>query len=207
MVLGRVGMHTTTRLDELRTEEHELAVLSGRVAQADQAALPALYDRTSARVYGLALRILRDQSAAEEVALDVHLQVHRQASRFDPARGHALAWLLTLARTRAIDRLRVESRRHRREAPLDPGAELPSLASDPDESVAASQLQPVMRASFQRLSAEQRQVLELAYYSGLTQSEIAEELRLPLGTVKTRIRSGMLLLRRERQPLLGESQV
>ena len=109
MVLGRVGMHTTTRLDELRTEEHELAVLSGRVAQADQAALPALYDRTSARVYGLALRILRDQSAAEEVALDVHLQVHRQASRFDPARGHALAWLLTLARTRAIDRLRVES--------------------------------------------------------------------------------------------------
>jgi RNA polymerase sigma-70 factor (ECF subfamily) len=188
-----------------RAEGAELTALIARAAEADQAALSSLYDRTSARVHGLVLRIVRDEAAAEEITLDVYMQAYRQASSFDASRGHPLAWLLNLARSRAIDRVRADSRRQRRESPLEDDAPIASLAPDPDESTASSEVSRVIRAALDALSPEQRRVLEIAYYSGLSQSEVARELGLPLGTVKTRMRTGMMILRDRLRPFLGEA--
>ncbi len=187
----------------IRAEEAELGALIAAAAGADQRALASLYDRTSARLHALVLRIVRNETLAEEITLDVYMQAYRQAAVYDPSRGHPMGWLLNLARSRAIDRLRTETRRQRREIPLDDHAPLASLMPDPGESSAASELARVVRAALGTLSREQREVLEVAYYSGLSQSEVAAELNLPLGTVKTRMRSGMLLLRQQLRPFLG----
>ncbi len=112
------------RVATAAAQEQELADLMGRAAWGGQAALGTLYDKTSSLVYGLALRILRDRSAAEEVTIEVYLQAYRQASSYDSSRGNPSAWLLMLTRSRAIDRLRAESQRRTREEPLEAAAPL-----------------------------------------------------------------------------------
>jgi RNA polymerase sigma-70 factor (ECF subfamily) len=162
-----------------------------RLASGDQQALGEFYDLYAGLVNGLALRILRDASDAEDVVQEVFVQVWRQASRFDPSRGTPEAWLCTMARTRALDRLR--RRASRREEPEEAA---PASTTTPGSAEAIA-----VRKALGGLSAEQRRALELAYYEGLTQSEIAERLGEPLGTVKTRIRTAMIRLREVLGPL------
>jgi len=162
-----------------------------RLAAGDQQALGEFYDLHAGLVNGLALRILRDASDAEDVVQEVFVQVWRQASRFDPSRGTPEAWLCTMARTRALDRLR--RRASRREEPEEAA---PATTTTPGSAEAIA-----VRKALGGLSADQRRALELAYYEGLTQSEIAERLGEPLGTVKTRIRTAMIRLREVLGPL------
>jgi RNA polymerase sigma-70 factor (ECF subfamily) len=165
--------------------------LIGQVAAGDQQALSRLYDRYSGLVNGLALRILRDAADAEDVVQDVFVQAWRQADRFDPTRGSPEAWICTLARTRALDRLRRRVSRREEPAEAAPG----TTATPRNVEVLA------VRQALEDLSVNQRRALELAYYEGLTQSEIAERLGEPLGTIKTRIRTAMIRLRDALGPL------
>jgi RNA polymerase sigma-70 factor (ECF subfamily) len=168
--------------------------LVGRLAAGDKEAIAELYDRHAARVFALARRILRSDSDAEDVVQDVFSQVWRTARRYDTARGTVAGWLLVIARTRAIDRLR--ARRIRPE-----GADTPletiaaATVAPPDQMVSDEQADRVRRA-LARLPDDQRLALELAYFEGFTQSEIADRLGTPLGTIKTRIRTALITLRR-----------
>lgn len=167
-----------------------------RVAGGDESALRELYDRTSRRVYGLALAVLRDRVVAEDVALEVYVQAWRQAGRFDPASGSALAWLATLARTRAIDAWRARRRHEARQQPLD--VETDALASElpgPEARGQAEERAARVRGAVDALPPEQRRALQAAFFSGLTHTEVAAALGQPLGTVKTRIRAGLSALR------------
>jgi RNA polymerase sigma-70 factor (ECF subfamily) len=156
-----------------------------RLGEGDAAALGEFYDLHAGLVNGLALRILKNAAEAEDVVQEVFVQVWRQAERYDPSRGSVEAWLCTIARTRALDRLRRHSAR-REEA----GERLPGAVSAPRTEEALA-----VRKALDTLSPDQRRALELAYYEGLTQTEIAEQLGQPLGTIKTRIRTAMLRLR------------
>lgn len=182
-------------LAAVHPQKDDLGTLIGRAARGDESALASLYDSTAALVNGLALRILRDRGAAEEVTGDVYLQVWRQAVRYDESRGSALSWLLTLARTRAIDRLRSGANQRARTEPLRAAFAIPSTAPDPEEHSHLSQRRRIVQQVLAQLPAEQRRAIELGYFGGLSHSEIAASLGEPLGTVKTRIRLGMLRLR------------
>ena len=166
-----------------------------RMARGDHEALAELYDRHGRLVFSLALRILRDQGDAEDIVQEVFAQAWRQAARYESSRGNVIAWLLNLTRSRAIDRLR--GRRARPDtAAGDPSTlELPDLSQPVDEQIALSTEAARIRAAVDELSVLQRVAIELAFYEGLTHVEIAERLELPLGTVKTRIRQGLLKLR------------
>ena len=166
-----------------------------RLAAGDREAVAELYDRHAARVLGLAYRIVRNTSDAEDVVQDVFAQAWRTAPNYEASRGTVAGWLLMMARTRAIDRLR--SRQTRRDAGPEPDPErVPSNAVPVPEQIIADQQAARVRGAMIALPAEQKTVLELAYFEGLSQSEIAERLQIPLGTVKTRIRSALALLRR-----------
>jgi RNA polymerase sigma-70 factor (ECF subfamily) len=165
------------------------------VAAGDQLALADLYDATSRAVYGLLLRILADPCAAEEVLLDVFTQAWRRASTYSAERGTPLAWLMTIARSRAIDRLRRGRQERVRAEPLETVAELAATGRSAEEDVTARERGALVRAALAALPPEQREVIELAYYGGLSHSEIAAERGLPLGTVKTRTRLGLSRLR------------
>ncbi|HZT59189.1 MAG TPA: sigma-70 family RNA polymerase sigma factor [Pyrinomonadaceae bacterium] len=171
------------------------------VAAGDQQALGALYDSTSRTVYGLLLRILSDASAAEEVLLDVYTQVWRQAATYSRERGSALAWLTTIARSRAIDRLRRGRQEQQRTEPLDPARQFAAGGASAEDDVRAGEVRAVVRRALDSLAPEQREVIELAYYGGMSHSEIAAARGLPLGTVKTRTRLGMMRLREMLKPV------
>lgn len=175
--------------DPLRDTMHQ-------VAAGNEAALGALYDATSPRVYGLALHILRDRGAAEEATLDVFAQVWRSGSRYDARRGSVIAWILTLARTRAIDLLRSRMRRSELEDSLDSVLDVPDPGRGPEETSQDSSNARKLRVALASLSAEQRKAIEAAYFGGLSHSEVAHALGQPLGTIKTRIRDGLTTLRR-----------
>jgi RNA polymerase sigma-70 factor (ECF subfamily) len=189
----------------IRARDQDLISLVEQVAAGDQAALATLYDTTNRLVYGLILRVLGDVSSAEEVLLDVYTQVWRQAASYDAGRGTPLAWLTTIARSRAIDRLRSGWQDQQRKESLETLGDAPADAANPEETTVASERQRLVRAALETLSPEQREVIELAYYSGLSHSEIAEKLNQPLGTVKTRTRLGMMKLREALAPMLGGS--
>lgn len=174
------------------------AALVTRVAQRDQQAFSELFDRYRSVVFSLALRILRERGEAEEVLTDVFFQCWKGAAGFDPTRGTVASWLITLCRSRAIDRLRARGRRDASLAALQQDASYPAAASSgeaPDEAAALKQKRALVRSALDRLGEAQRATLELAYYGGLSHSEIAEKLGEPLGTVKTRIRQTLLALR------------
>jgi RNA polymerase sigma-70 factor (ECF subfamily) len=165
------------------------------MARGDHGALSELYDRHGRLVYSLALRVLRDQGDAEDVVQEVFSQAWRQASRYESTRGPVVAWLMNLARSRAIDRLR-----SRRARPETGGNDVEAdrvldLAPPIDEQLALSDQAEQIRAAVEQLSLVQRVAIELAFYEGLTHVEIAERLELPLGTVKTRIRQGLSKLK------------
>jgi RNA polymerase sigma-70 factor (ECF subfamily) len=166
-----------------------------RVAEGDQAALGEVYDRHGRLLYSLALRILGDPSDAEDIVQEVFTQAWRNARRYDAARGTVLGWLLTLTRSRAIDRLR--GRKVRPEATRDETVlgTIADGARPADEQLAWAGRASEIRAAVHGLSVLQRVAIELAFYEGLTHAEIADRLELPLGTVKTRIRQGLLRLR------------
>jgi RNA polymerase sigma-70 factor (ECF subfamily) len=172
-----------------------------RIAAGEQGALTALYDESCRLIYGLAVRILGNAADAEEVALDVYTLVWKSAASFDPSRGSAAAWLTTITRSRAIDRVRSRAARHAKEEPF--ASDVMDRSPLPDESGAANQEARFVRAALASLPPEQREAVELAYFSGLSHSEVAHRLGQPLGTVKTRIRLGMMKLRETLAPLAG----
>ena len=174
-----------------------------QMAAGDQAALANFYDLTNRMAFGLILRIMGDRSTAEEVLLDVYTQVWRQADTYRPERGTPLAWLMTIARTRALDRLRAGRQEMQRRESLETVADVRSVAADPEAAASTNEQQRLVRKALTALSDEQRQVIELAYFSGFSQSEIAAHLGQPLGTVKTRVRLGMIKLREILSPVLG----
>ena len=178
------------------------AELMGRVRARDANALRALYDRHSSLVFGLGLRILKDQAEAEDLAQDVFLHLWRRADLFDAQRGAFLGWLVSLTRNRAIDRLRARrTKETKTEAyEVERLADAPSKALDPNETAYAGELRNAVARALGVLPEAQRTALELAYFGGLSHSEIAEKLETPLGTVKARIRQGMLRMR----DLLGD---
>jgi RNA polymerase sigma-70 factor (ECF subfamily) len=190
---------------EASERDQDLVSLVESVAAGDQSALAALYDATNRFIYSLILRVLGDMGSAEEVLIDVYTQLWRQAASYDANRGAPLAWMATIARSRAIDRLRSSWQDQHRKESLDVLGDAPANAASPEESAAASERQRFVREALNLLTPEQRRVIELAYYSGLSHSEIAEKLNQPLGTVKTRTRLGMMKLREALAPLLGES--
>jgi RNA polymerase sigma-70 factor (ECF subfamily) len=165
-----------------------------RVARGERAALLALYDRVSATLMAVALRVTGTRSEAEEVVQDAFMRAWREAPSFDRARGSALAWLITLTRNRSIDVVRSRRRRalHEDEAA---GAEPPEVAPGPELALVDSERAAAVRLALETLRPEQRAVLELAYFSGLSHSEIAARLSQPLGTVKTRILQAVRHLR------------
>ena len=186
-----------------RARDQEMSALVGQIAHGDQAALATLYDTTNRLVFGLILRVLSETGAAEEVLLDVYTQVWRQAATYDIQRGSPLAWLTTIARSRAIDRLRSGWQTQQRQESLDVVTDRETVAASPEETTALSERQRLVKQALAQLSPEQREVIELAYYSGLSHTEIAAKLGQPLGTVKTRTRLGMLKLREALTPVLG----
>ena len=166
-----------------------------QAAAGDENGLYALYDQTNQIVYSVILRILDDRRDAEEVTLDVYTQVWRLASTFDSQRGSVLAWLVTLARSRALDRLRSKGSRSRKIEQGDKLPDLPAGSPTPEEEIHLTQQRHLVRTALAMLAPEQRQAIELAYFSGLSHSELAHHLGSPLGTIKTRIRLGMMKLR------------
>jgi RNA polymerase sigma-70 factor (ECF subfamily) len=169
------------------------------VARGDQQALASLYDATGRTIYGLLLRIIADPATAEEVLFDVYSQVWRQAGAYSRERGKPLAWLTTIARSRAIDRLRRGRQAQYLTAPLEEAVSA-SRGESVEEGVLAGEVREVVRAALNALAPEQREVIELAYYGGMSHSEIAAARGLPLGTVKTRTRLGMMRLREMLKP-------
>lgn len=170
-----------------------------RIRKGEQPALDILYKRYSSPVYSLVWKILQNSEEAEDVALDVFWQVWRQADRYDPARGAPPAWIFTLARSRAIDRLRSRNRREDRTISIDdPNLHFDPLDENasPDQVVSFRQNRDAVRAAMDKLSNVQREAVELAFLKGMTHVEIAEKLGQPLGTVKTRIRQGLIRLRK-----------
>jgi len=171
-----------------------LADLLHRSAKGDETAFSTLYDATAARVYGLVLRVVRDPAQAEEVTQECFLDIWRTASRFDPARGSAISWLLTIAHRKGVDRVRSAEAAHRRDTTYHRSSgEVPH---DETAEAATSSLEAKrVRTAMTTLTTVQREALELAYFGGYTHTEVATMLDLPVGTAKTRIRDGLIRLR------------
>jgi RNA polymerase sigma-70 factor (ECF subfamily) len=166
-----------------------------RLASGDQAAAARLYDRHARPLYSLILRILGNETEAEDVLQEVFAQAFRQASRYDARRGAVAAWLLTIARSRAIDHLRARRTRVEARTGEQTLGEMPDAQPDAASTMLDEERSRLVRQALGELPMLQRMAIELAYYEGLSHSEIAERLEQPLGTVKTRIRLGLLKLR------------
>lgn len=170
--------------------------LLGRVATGDRDAFSALYDEISPRVLGLIRRLVIDHSQSEEVAQEVFLEIWQSASRFDPAKGGAATWILTMAHRRAVDRIRSSQSSRDRDTKIgirDFAPEYDNVA----ESVEVKIEHERVKVAMERLTELQRQAVSLAYYGGYSHSEVAAMLKVPIGTVKTRLRDGMIRLRDE----------
>jgi RNA polymerase sigma-70 factor, ECF subfamily len=172
----------------------DIALLD-RVIARDQAALADFYDRHSALVFGLILRILRDRGESEEVLQEVFVQVWSRAATYNVALGSPVGWVVGIARNRAIDRLRSNAVRLR----AVESAPAPAAVATPEASASLAERQREVQRALEALPREQRELIEQAYFLGLTQSELAARFNLPLGTVKTRIRTGLQALRQQLQ--------
>ena len=177
------------------SRETEWGAYVRRCAARDESALAVLYDESSQLVYSVAMRILQDEADASEVVLDVYRQVWDGAGRFDEGRGSAAAWMVMLARSRATDRRRSRTVRMPVSVQLEQLEEVKSSEPNPESLAIASQSGRSVMQALATVPAEQRQVLELAYFAGLSHAEIAARLGQPLGTVKTRIRLAVARLR------------
>ena len=159
----------------------------------DEAAFARLYDATVARVHGLVLRVVRDPAQAEEVTQEAYLEIWRTSGRFEESRGSPMAWLLTIAHRRAVDRVRSAEASSRRDTTYHQRDQ--RVAHDETERATASLEAGRVRQALASLTQAQRQALELAYFGGYTHTEVASMLGLPVGTAKTRIRDGLIRLR------------
>ena len=183
--------------------------LVSHAASGDERAIASLYDRYGGVLYAVAYRIVGQRADAEEVVLEAFAQVWREAPRFDAARGSVAGWLTMIARSRALDLVRARGRRERMTATA--AAEQPEASpamgdwrNDPAGAVDDAERRARVREALASLSAPQREAIELAYFGGLSQSEIAERLQEPLGTIKTRVRLGMQKLRDALRPFYYE---
>lgn len=196
-------------LSHPRFDRSDERALAERLVARDQTALAALYDRYSAVVYALALRITGSSVEAEEVVIDSFWQVWQQADRYDQTRGQLGAWIFTIARSRALDRVRAQ-RRSLLVAPDEQAeaeaARQAAANENPERALWLSEQAALVREALAELSPEQRKAIELAYYHGLSHTEIAELLGEPLGTVKTRIRLGLLKMRQSISNFLARSE-
>jgi len=174
---------------ERNTITTDLALVTA-IRSGDEGAMAELYDRYSSIVYSVALRVLQDAGAAEDVLQDIFMQLWRNPGAFDASRGNMGAWLAVIARHRAIDALR--KRRPESDIENVVVSVEPDLASDAERSRAMTKV----RGALETMSASQRTALEMAYFDGLTHAEIAEKTGEPLGTIKTRIRTGLMSLRK-----------
>jgi RNA polymerase sigma-70 factor (ECF subfamily) len=185
------GMHATEAAQGLSVEG-----LLRDVALGDRAAFAELYDRTSARVMGLITRLLRDRAQSEEVTQEVYLEIWQQAPKFDANRGSGMAWVLTMTHRRAVDRIRASQKSHERDLRIG----IRDMERDFDgvsEAVEIRVENERVNRAMSRLTPLQREAVILAYYGGYSHTEMAEILAIPLGTVKTRLRDGMIRLRDE----------
>lgn len=184
--------------------------LVARMARGDERAMRALVDAHGGKVFALALSILRERADAEEVAADAFMQAWRNAAAFDPARSSVIAWLGVIARSRALDRLRARTRQERLLAPETESmqGEASEMARPdpevPDRAAETQEARELVARALRELPESQRRVIELAYFGGLSQTEIAARLSVPLGTVKTRTLAAMRQLRARLGPLLRE---
>ena len=171
--------------------EHDWATLVQSIAAGDQLALHALYERSHRLVFTLIMRITANRETAEELTLDVFHDVWRRASHYDPANGTVLGWIMNQARSRAIDRLRFESRKKRSGEMQSPT----KVAADPRDVLLLREQGESLRAALAVLTPDEREAIETTFFAGLTHAEAAARLNQPLGTIKTRIRSGLHKLR------------
>jgi RNA polymerase sigma-70 factor (ECF subfamily) len=174
--------------------EQDWAALVRSIAAGDQLALHALFKRSHRVVFTLILRITANRESAEELTIDVFHDVWRGASGYDPAKGTVLAWIMNQARSRAIDRLRFESRKRRTHSG-DVQSQADAVA-DPHDVLELREQGESLRAALAALTPDERQAIETTFFAGLTHAEAAARLNEPLGTIKTRIRSGLHKLRR-----------
>lgn len=183
------GAHSANRPAEPNLEE-----LLAAAARGDEQAFATLYDLTSSRVYGMVLRVVRDAAQSAEVTQDIYLEVWRQSARFDSSKGAVLPWLLMIAHRRAVDRVRAAQSavvRDDKYAVLNEERPFDSVSEQVQTSLEAQRVRKVLND----LTPAQREAVSLAYFGGYTHSEVAELLKIPLGTVKTRIRDGLIRMR------------
>jgi len=171
-----------------------LAQLLKDCSLGDEAAFAKLYDATSARLFGLVLRVVRDRAQSEEVTQDAYLDIWRNSARFDPGRGSAISWLMTIGHRKAVDRVRSAEAARRRDTEYEARDQGTPFDQTAEQAHSHLDAQRVHRA-LDVLTEAQRGALELAYFGGYTHREVAEMLDLPLGTAKTRIRDGLIRLR------------
>jgi RNA polymerase sigma-70 factor (ECF subfamily) len=179
--------------EELSDEE-----LMQRLSLRDRRAFEEIYDRYGDLVYSTALRVLRDPHLAEDISQEIFVRLWRKPDRYVAERGRFLTWLISVTRNRAVDEVRARGRRQRYEtaSPEEQERELPAdTANDPALTAQLAEQRRIVRGALTELPPEQRQVIELDFFGGLTQQEIADRLSQPLGTVKTRVRLGMQKLR------------
>lgn len=190
--LGTVMPHGSPDAEARATLEELLTA----VGRGDRTAFATLYDAVSSRVLGLVIRLLRDRSQSEEVTQEVLLEIWQNAGRFEAERGSAMSWIFTIAHRRAVDRIRSAQKSHERDLKIgirEMGREFDSVT----ESVEIRIENERVKRAMGRLTPLQREAVVLAYYGGYTHSEMSQMLRIPIGTVKTRLRDGMIRLRDE----------
>ncbi len=180
-------------LSKLSEAERDLAMLISKIARGCESALKKLYANTISQVYGLAYKILSNKPDADEVAMDVFKQIWNKAPDYEPGRGSPSAWLITVTRSRAIDKIRSDTKRRTTNEPL-----LSDTVDNnplPDESTLVREKRDRIERALSELTPKQRESIELAYFKGLSQSEISKQMNEPLGTIKSWMRSGMLKLK------------
>jgi RNA polymerase sigma-70 factor, ECF subfamily len=189
--------------DPAKELQSEIELLR-QIGQGNRRSFEQLYERFSGVLFSIAYRMLNSQEAAEDVLQDVFVQIWKKAPMFDPKRGRPMTWAVTLTRNKAIDLMRSAQRRSGLQETIQREKEAFSRIEDQSlfDAVASDEMWKMVRAAIAKLSKEQRQAIELAFFASMTQTEIAEHLNQPLGTIKARIRRGMLALREIIEPQL-----